>query len=156
MRPVSRETSIVEVMVRGQRGWSAVGRVYPTETCVNSGGMTYVIGQPCVDVVGWACVEECPVDYVSEGGRALYIHPDECVDCGAGKPVCPVETLYYADDLPHSLSPYVADNSAFFSETLPGRGAPLGSPGGAAKLGVLGVDTPLVTDLPPQNGVAVE
>ena len=30
----------------------------------------------------------------------LYIHPDECVDCGACEPVCPVEAIYYEDDLP--------------------------------------------------------
>ena len=45
--------------------------------------MTYVISQPCVDVMDRACVEECPVDCIYEGRRSLYIHPDECVDCGA-------------------------------------------------------------------------
>ncbi len=30
----------------------------------------------------------------------LYIHPDECVDCGACEPVCPVEAIYYEDDVP--------------------------------------------------------
>ncbi len=34
---------------------------------------------------------------------------------------------------------------------LPGRDEPLGSPGGAAKIGPLGVDTPLVASLPKQN-----
>jgi hypothetical protein len=34
---------------------------------------------------------------------------------------------------------------AFFSEPLPGRVEPLGSPGGAAKLAPLGVDTELVS-----------
>ncbi|WP_306510341.1 indolepyruvate ferredoxin oxidoreductase subunit alpha, partial [Corynebacterium xerosis] len=53
--------------------------------------MTYVIAQPCVDVMDRACVEECPVDCIYEGKRMLYIHPDECVDCGACEPVCPVE-----------------------------------------------------------------
>ena len=31
--------------------------------------MTYVIGEPCIDVMDPACVEECPVDCVYEGGR---------------------------------------------------------------------------------------
>ena len=30
----------------------------------------------------------------------LYIQPDECVDCGACEPVCPVEAIYYEDDVP--------------------------------------------------------
>ena len=110
--------------------------------------MTYVIGQPCVDVKDRACVEECPVDCIYEGDRTLYIHPDECVDCGACEPVCPVEAIFYEDDLPQQWQPFLDDNAAFFSQTLPSRSEPLGSPGGAAKLGALGADTPLVAGLP--------
>ena len=113
--------------------------------------MTYVIAQPCVDVKDRACVEECPVDCIYEGGRALYIHPDECVDCGACEPVCPVEAIFYEDDLPEELSGHLEDNAAFFAETLPGRDEPLGSPGGAAKLGAIDADGPLVAGLPPQG-----
>src|SRR5690606_27550208 len=110
--------------------------------------MPYVIGEPCIDVMDRACVEECPVDCIYEGGRSLYIQPDECVDCGACEPVCPVEAIYYEDDLPADLQPYLADNARFFAEPLPGRDEPLGSPGGAAKVGPLGVDTELVAALP--------
>jgi NAD-dependent dihydropyrimidine dehydrogenase PreA subunit len=106
--------------------------------------VTYVIAEPCVDVLDRACVEECPVDCIYEGGRALYIHPDECVDCGACEPVCPVEAIYYEDDVPEQWTAFTDDNAAFFAEVLPGRTEPLGSPGGAAKLGRLGTDTPLV------------
>ena len=66
-------------------------------------GMTYVIGAPCVDIKDRACVDECPVDCIYEGARMLYIHPDECVDCGACEPVCPVEAIYYEDDVPEPL-----------------------------------------------------
>jgi NAD-dependent dihydropyrimidine dehydrogenase PreA subunit len=38
--------------------------------------VTYVIALPCVDIKDRACVEECPVDCIYEGGRSLYIHPD--------------------------------------------------------------------------------
>jgi len=108
--------------------------------------MTYVIADPCIDVVDRACVEECPVDCIYEGDRALYIHPDECVDCGACEPVCPVEAIFYEDDVPGQWSRFVADNATFFTEPLPGRSAPLNSPGGAAKLGRIGADTPLVAE----------
>lgn len=113
--------------------------------------MAYVIGQPCVDIKDRACVEECPVDCIYEGERMLYIQPDECVDCGACEPVCPVEAIYYEDDLPPEFAPYQEENVLFFTETLPGQDAPIGSPGGAAKLGPLPVDTPLVASLPPNN-----
>ena len=84
-------------------------------------GMTYVIGQPCVDIKDRACVDECPVDCIYEGARMLYIHPDECVDCGACEPVCPVEAIYYEDDLPEPLRPYIDENVKFFTDTLPGQ-----------------------------------
>jgi NAD-dependent dihydropyrimidine dehydrogenase PreA subunit len=80
--------------------------------------VTYVIGEPCIDVMDRACVEECPVD------------------CGACEPVCPVEAIYTEDD------------ARFFTETLAGRDAPLGSPGGAAKLGAIDADTELVAAHP--------
>jgi ferredoxin len=70
----------------------------------------------------------------------LYIHPDECVDCGACEPVCPVEAISYEDDLPAQFESYYAVNVEFFSE--------IGSPGGASKLGSVAFDHPLIRDLP--------
>jgi NAD-dependent dihydropyrimidine dehydrogenase PreA subunit len=110
--------------------------------------MTYVIAEPCIDVVDRACVEECPVDCIYEGARALYIQPDECVDCGACEPVCPVEAIFYEADVPAAWSAFTADNARFFTEPLPGAAVALDSPGGAAKLGRVGVDTPLVAGTP--------
>ena len=105
--------------------------------------VTYVITQPCVDVLDKACIDECPVDCIYEGDRMLYIHPDECVDCGACEPVCPVEAIYYEDDVPDKWKDFYNANVEFFSD--------LGSPGGAAKTGKIGKDHPLVAALPPQG-----
>jgi ferredoxin len=81
----------------------------------------------------------------------LYIHPDECVDCGACEPVCPVEAIYYEDDVPDKWSAFTADNARFFAEPLPGHAEPLNSPGGAVRLGRTGADTPLVAGYPPRS-----
>ncbi|MBT2386470.1 ferredoxin [Streptomyces sp. ISL-11] len=105
--------------------------------------MTYVIAQPCVDVKDKACIEECPVDCIYEGSRSLYIHPDECVDCGACEPVCPVEAIFYEDDTPEEWKDYYKANVEFFDE--------LGSPGGASKLGLIERDHPFIAALPTQN-----
>lgn len=110
--------------------------------------MTYVIAEPCIDILDRSCVEECPVDCIYEGQRALYIHPDECVDCGACEPVCPVEAISYEDDVPDEFETFIADNARFFEEPLPGRSDPLGSPGGAGKVGAVGADTELVGSHP--------
>ena len=107
--------------------------------------MPYVISGPCIDVMDRACVEEYPVDCIYEGGRSLYIHPDERVDCCACEPVCPVEAIYDEDDLPARWQGYTEDNARFFAQPPPGRDAALRSPGGANKLGAVGVDTELVT-----------
>lgn len=111
-------------------------------------GITYVIGAACVDVMEKDCVKECPADCIYEGARSLYINPDECVDCGACRSACRVGAIYYETDLPADERRHLADNAAFFRETLPGRNRPLGTPGGAAHVGPLGVDTSLVAALP--------
>ncbi|CUR54081.1 Ferredoxin [metagenome] len=106
--------------------------------------MPYVIASPCIDTMDRSCVEECPVDCIYEGERKLYINPKECIDCGACEPVCPVEAISQDRRVADGEEAFVEDNLAFFAETLPGRDAPLGAPGGAAKTGVIGLDTPLV------------
>jgi NAD-dependent dihydropyrimidine dehydrogenase PreA subunit len=55
--------------------------------------MTYVITEACVDVKDLTCISECPVDCIYEGPRSLYIHPDECIDCGACEEVCPTSAI---------------------------------------------------------------
>ena len=111
--------------------------------------MTYVIAEPCIDVLDRACVEECPVDCIYEGARALYIHPDECVDCGACEPVCPVEAIFYEDDVPNRWAAFTDDNARFFTDILPGREQPVAAPGGARKIGRLELDAELFTAHPP-------
>ena len=74
----------------------------------------------------------------------LYIHPDECVDCGACEPVCPVEAIYYEDDLPGKWADYYKANVEFFDE--------VGSPGGASKVGVIHKDHALISALPEGGG----
>jgi NAD-dependent dihydropyrimidine dehydrogenase PreA subunit len=106
----------------------------------------FVIGSACIDTMDKSCMEECPVDCIYEGDRKLYIQPNECIDCGACEAVCPVEAISPHRKVPGDQKEFVADNARFFLEILPGRSAPLGSPGGAAKIGRVGVDTPLVQD----------
>ena len=107
--------------------------------------MTFVIALPCVDVTDRACVDECPIDCIYEGERMLYINPDECTDCGACEPVCPVEAIYFEDDVPKEWKEFNKANAEFFEE--------VGTPGGAAKVGPLGKDHPLVAALPAQEAV---
>ena len=104
--------------------------------------MTYTIAEPCIDVKDRACVDECPVDCIYEGGRMLYIQPDECVDCAACEPVCPVTAIFYEDDVPAEWKQYTPVNAEFFAPEVTG----LGSPGGAAQVGPVEKDHPVVAN----------
>jgi NAD-dependent dihydropyrimidine dehydrogenase PreA subunit len=105
--------------------------------------MAYVITAECIDELDGSCVASCPVDCIYQGMRMRYINPEECIDCGACLPECPVDAIVAPGDPADPR--WAAENAAFFAETLPGRDAPLGEPGGAEAVGQVGVDTPLVT-----------
>lgn len=77
--------------------------------------MSYIIGKPCEATCDTACVEVCPVDCINgpikiDGLGAevatmeigptdmLYINPDECIDCGACLPECPVKAIYDSEE----------------------------------------------------------
>lgn len=111
--------------------------------------MPYVIASPCIDIMDKSCIEECPVDCIYEGDRKLYIQPKECIDCGACEPVCPVDAIYPDRSIPVELAEDKEDNRVFFYEALPGRDAPLVSPGGSMKTGPLEADTERTSALPP-------
>ena len=55
-----------------------------------------------------------------------YIQPDECVNCALCVSVCPVEAIWYEDDLPPSSSGFIAVNSEFFDDSVTGWGEPGG------------------------------
>ena len=81
--------------------------------------MTYTITSPCIDVQDQACVEVCPVDCIhfDEGDdRMLYINPDECIDCGACEPACPVTAIFAEDDVPAGEAAYKEINVLWYSD----------------------------------------
>ena len=86
--------------------------------------MAYIIAQPCIDVMDKACVEVCPVDCIyepeatnlppEERRAMLYIHPEECIDCGACEPECPVEAIFAEEDTPEEWKEFIEINSKAF------------------------------------------
>jgi ferredoxin len=75
--------------------------------------VTYIIAEPCIDVKDKSCVDVCPVDCIHEFERMLVIDPEECIDCGACEPECPVEAIFPEDALPDKWAPFVKINYAF-------------------------------------------
>ena len=76
--------------------------------------MPYIIADPCIGVKDKACVEVCPVDCIYEGDTMLYIHPEECIDCGACEPVCPVKAIFAEDETPTNWKNFIEVNKQFF------------------------------------------
>jgi len=96
--------------------------------------MSYIIGKPCEATCDTACVAVCPVDCIhgpidiDGAGKEvadmeigpkdmLYINPDECIDCGACLPECPVEAIYEDEDEAiekDGTDEYVKRNYKFF------------------------------------------
>src|SRR5258708_9065035 len=88
--------------------------------------MPYVITDACIDVKDKTCLDACPVDCIYEGGRTLYIQPDECIDCGLCETVCPVAAIPADDRLPAELEPWIAVNRDFFGPEVTDWGPPRG------------------------------
>jgi ferredoxin len=78
--------------------------------------MAYIIAEPCYTTKDKACVPACPVDCIYEGPKMLYIHPEECIDCGACVEPCPVQAIFPADELPEKWKFYIEVNKNFFPE----------------------------------------
>jgi ferredoxin len=80
--------------------------------------MTYIIAEPCIDVKDTTCVDVCPVDCIHprkdesefESAAQLYINPDECIDCGACEPACPVEAIFPEEEVPEKWKQFIQVN----------------------------------------------
>ena len=86
--------------------------------------MTYVITTPCIDTTDQSCVDVCPVDCIhfEEGAdRMLYIDPDECIDCGACEPACPVSAIFSEDDTPADQEAFKEINALWFTDKAAAR-----------------------------------
>ena len=77
--------------------------------------MPHIIISTCIGVKDQACTEVCPVECIYDGGDQYLIHPDECIDCGACVPACPVSAIFPEEDVPTDQTAYIALNKDFFA-----------------------------------------
>ncbi len=80
--------------------------------------MTFVVTSNCKGCRFTDCVAVCPVECFHGDDEMLYIDPDECIDCGACVPECPVEAIYDETELPDELKDWLKIN-AERAPTLP-------------------------------------
>ncbi|MDA2925706.1 ferredoxin family protein [Acidobacteria bacterium AH-259-G07] len=76
--------------------------------------MTYIVTERCVGSRYTECVADCPVDcfYELQDPHMLIINPDECIDCDACVPLCPVNAIYPEAEVPDEHAEWVEKNDA--------------------------------------------
>ncbi|MBX3120312.1 MAG: 4Fe-4S binding protein [Fimbriimonadaceae bacterium] len=72
--------------------------------------MPYIVTEPCIGVKDKSCMDVCPVNCIYEGPDMVYIHPDECIDCGLCEPECPVNAIFVDTDVPSQWRDYIEKN----------------------------------------------
>jgi ferredoxin len=86
--------------------------------------MAWVITRLCRDCVDQACVDVCPVECIygytgddtAKFPNQLYIHPEECIDCGACEPECPWEAIFEDASVPDVFKEDTTLNAAMMEE----------------------------------------
>jgi ferredoxin len=73
--------------------------------------MAFVVTENCQKCRFTDCVAVCPVDCFHADDEMLYIDPEECIDCGACVPECPVEAIFDESQLPDNLQSWVKINA---------------------------------------------
>ena len=73
--------------------------------------MPHVVTEPCDGCKNTQCVTVCPVDCFHEDTTILWIDPDECIDCGACVPECPVDAIFEVSNLPPQWTHYIQLNA---------------------------------------------
>jgi len=76
--------------------------------------MPHVVTSACVDHKYQECVAVCPVEAFREAETYLIIDPDECIDCGACVPECPVDAIFSEELVPNNWTHYIKMNYEFF------------------------------------------
>jgi ferredoxin len=51
-----------------------------------------------------------------ETAEKLYIHPDECIDCGACVPACPVEAIFVLDEVPDKWKNFIEIDANYYKK----------------------------------------
>lgn len=73
--------------------------------------MAFVVTESCIQCKFTDCIAACPVDCFRDGPNFLVIDPDECIDCGACVPECPVDAIFDVVGIPEEWVDYIEINA---------------------------------------------
>ncbi|TMC58649.1 MAG: ferredoxin family protein, partial [Chloroflexi bacterium] len=52
----------------------------------------------------------------TDADNMYFIHPDECIDCGACESVCPVSAIFPEDAVPDKWKNFIEVNKNYFNK----------------------------------------
>ena len=97
--------------------------------------MPHVISHKCISEIYAACQAVCPADvmhlvnampagYPNAGQPMMVVHQDDCIDCGACKPECPIDAIYSPDQQETPEGQYWRQINANLAPAFIGQKAP--------------------------------
>ncbi len=80
--------------------------------------MTYVIVEPCIGVKDKSCIDVCPMDCIhgNDSDEMVYVDPEECIDCAACIPECPVDAIFAEGETPEKWKHFIRINADYFKD----------------------------------------
>ena len=72
--------------------------------------MPHVVTANCNDCKYTDCCVVCPVECFYQDEKMLYIDPQDCIDCEACVPECPVEAIFTQANVPAQWASFTALN----------------------------------------------
>jgi ferredoxin len=85
--------------------------------------MAHIVTANCDDCKYTDCCVVCPVECFYQDDRMLYIDPNDCIDCEACVPECPVEAIFGEANTPSQWTSYIQINKEK-AEALKAQGGP--------------------------------
>ncbi len=72
--------------------------------------MAHIVTANCNDCKYTDCCVVCPVECFYQDDMMLYIDPNDCIDCEACVPECPVEAIFAEANTPSQWTSYIQLN----------------------------------------------
>src|SRR5437868_13605136 len=107
-------------MIRNRRH---PGRAEPPSPRRRFSLVSHIVTANCDDCKYTDCCVVCPVECFYQDDRMLYIDPNDCIDCEACVPECPVEAIFGEANTPAQWTNYIQINKDK-SEALKAAGGP--------------------------------
>jgi len=83
--------------------------------------MAHIVTANCNECKYTDCCVVCPVECFYQDATMLYIDPNDCIDCEACVPECPVEAIFAEANTPAQWTSYIQLNKEK-CEALKGSG----------------------------------